>query len=93
MKQPEEFVVKRSEHLVCRLKSSLYGLKHSPCCWNSVLDNYLKQHGFLQPTSDPCIYVASEGEKLIVGVYVDIIITGKNEEQVTESSWKGNRCM
>ena len=32
MKQPEGFVVKGKEHLVCRLKHSLYGLKQSPRC-------------------------------------------------------------
>ena len=27
MEQPEGFTIKRKEHLVCRLKKSLYGLK------------------------------------------------------------------
>jgi len=30
MKQPEGFVTKGQEHLVCRLKRSIYGLKQSP---------------------------------------------------------------
>ena len=32
MKQPEGFVVQGQEHLVCRLKKSIYGLKQSPRC-------------------------------------------------------------
>ena len=35
--------LKREEHLVIKLKCSLYGLKQAPCCWNSILDGYLKQ--------------------------------------------------
>ena len=38
MKQPEGFVVKGQEHLVCKLKRSIYGLKQSSRCWNTVLD-------------------------------------------------------
>ena len=30
----EGFVIKSQEHLVCKLKCSLYGLKQSPQCWN-----------------------------------------------------------
>lgn len=67
-----------------KLKRSLYGLKQSPRCWNSTLDEFLKQLGFVQSTSDPCIYVASHGE-LMVGVYVDdIIIGGKDEKTVKD---------
>ena len=36
-KQPDGFVAPGNEHLVCRLKKSIYGLKQSPCCWNSSL--------------------------------------------------------
>ena len=84
MRQPEGFVVEGQEHLVCKLKRSLYGLKQSPHCWNSILDEYLKQLGFVRSTSDPCIYVGSDGE-MIVGVYVDdIIIAGKSEKLVKD---------
>ena len=46
MKQPEGFVDKRKEHLVCKLKRSLYGLKQSPRCWNSTLNVQLNEMGF-----------------------------------------------
>jgi hypothetical protein len=33
MKEPEGFVVKGKKELVCKLKTSLYGLKQSPRMW------------------------------------------------------------
>ena len=74
MSQPEGFVAKDQEHLVCRLKKSLYGLKQSPRCRNSALDKHLKKIGFIQAKSDPCIYRASSGELFLLGVYVDDIV-------------------
>ena len=85
MKQPEGFVEKQKEHLVCKLKHSLYGLKQSPRCWNSVLDVQLKRMGFEQSSSDPCIYTLSGGATFIIGVYVDdIILAGKDRQQMEE---------
>ena len=40
MQQPEGFVEKGKEHLVCRLKKSLYGLKQAPRQWYRKLDNH-----------------------------------------------------
>ncbi len=81
MKQPEGFVIKGQENLVCKLNRSLYGLKQSPRCWNHALDSQLKKIGFKQTDSDPCIYVSSEGEMCIIAVYVDdILLAGKMEK-------------
>ena len=44
MRQPEGFVEDGKEHLVCKLKHSLYGLKQSPRCWNHT---HLKSMGFV----------------------------------------------
>ena len=79
MKQPEGYVVKGKEGLVCKLKKSIYGLKQSPRCWNSVLDDYLKKLRFVQAAGDPCLYMASEGEMLLIAIYVDdILLAGKS---------------
>ena len=53
MKQPEGFETEGQEHLVCRLKQSIYGLKQSSRCWNSVLDKRLKKMGFVQTDRQP----------------------------------------
>jgi hypothetical protein len=78
-------VINRYEYLVCRLKHSIYGLKQSARCWNSTLDTQLKKMGLVQTTSDPCLYVASEGEIFIIAVYVDdLLLAGTNEKQMNE---------
>lgn len=85
MRQPEGFVTKGQEHLVCHLKKSLYGLKQSPRCWNTALDDHLKQSGFVSVESDPCIYRAVEGEPFFIGVYVDdIVMATKSKTRLTE---------
>ena len=48
MNQPKGFIEDGKEHLVCRLKHSLYGLKQGPRSWNPVLDKNLKDVGFQQ---------------------------------------------
>ena len=85
MKQPKGFIEKGKENLVCKLKKSIYGLKQSPRCWNSSLDDTLKRLGFVQTSGDPCIYVRSKGEKFIVAFYVDdIILACKSEKHLRE---------
>lgn len=87
MKQPEGFIKPGEKNLVCRLKRSIYGLKQSPRCWNHALDGCLKQMGFRQTASDPCLYVSSdsEGEVFVVAVYVDdIVLGGRSEAKLSE---------
>ena len=86
MKQPEGFLTKGKENLVCELKRSIYGLKQSPRCWNEAVDKFLKELDFTQSLNDPCIYINnSGGEVLIVAVYVDdIILAGKSSTRIQE---------
>ena len=84
MAQPEGFVSEGAEHLVCKLKKSIYGLKQSPRCWNTALDKHLKSIGFAQSNCDPCIYYKDVGgEVFYMGVYVDdIILAAKTDQQL-----------
>jgi len=85
MQQPEGFVAGGDKQLVCKLKRSIYGLKQSSRCWNTTIDSYLKQLGFLQSNSDPCVYIAAVGELAVVGVYVDdIVVACKSEVRLKE---------
>jgi hypothetical protein len=67
IKQPQRFTVKGKEHFVFKLNISLHGLKQSPHCWKSVLNERLIEMGFNQTSSDPCIYISSE-KGLLIGV-------------------------
>ena len=84
MKQPEGFEVEGNEDLVYKLNKSLYGLKQSSRCWNSVLDEHLKSIGFVQTESDQCIYVkVKDGDIFIAAVWVDdIILAKKTDEEI-----------
>ena len=83
MKQPVGYAKEGKEHLVCRLKKSLYGLKQSSRCWNSALDSHLKSMGFSQSQSDPCLYTQEGEHTTYIGVYVDdMILAGKGEAEL-----------
>ena len=46
MKQPEGFVEKGKEKLVCALRKSLYGLKQAPHEWYSKFDAFMQSHSY-----------------------------------------------
>ena len=74
-----------SEHLVCKLNKSLYGLKQSPRCCNKAFDDFMKSNQFLQSEADPCIYVRDKQTLSIAAVYVDdLIIATKTDEEMEE---------
>lgn len=75
MAQPEGYVLKGNEHLVCKLKKSIYGLKQSPRCWNKCLSDFLSEIGFHQSCADPCVFIRNENdEMIIIAVYVDDLV-------------------
>jgi hypothetical protein len=45
MEQPEGFSQQGNEHLVCKLKKSLYGLKQSLRQWYKRFDSYIIKIG------------------------------------------------
>ena len=46
MKQPEGYAIPGKEHLVCKLKRSLYGLKQARRQWYKKFDAFMLKHGF-----------------------------------------------
>nr|CAN63185.1 hypothetical protein VITISV_000411 [Vitis vinifera] len=75
MEQPPGFVAQGESGLVCRLRSSLYGLKQSPRAWFGRFSSVVQEFGMFRSTSDhSCIYLV---------VYVDdIVITGSDQDGI-----------
>ena len=48
MIQLEGFIAKNQEHMVCKLKMSIYGLKQASRSWNIRFDQAIKLFGFEQ---------------------------------------------
>nr|GEY02383.1 ribonuclease H-like domain-containing protein [Tanacetum cinerariifolium] len=82
MKPPEGYFP--SDNKVCRLKRSLYGLKHALRQWNAKLTSTLIENGFSQSKYDYSLYTKSDkGVFLALLVYVDdIIITGNSASEI-----------
>ena len=57
LEQPEGFVQKGKEHLVCRLKKSLYGLEQAPIAWYKNISSYFKDIGFSKCFSNFDLYM------------------------------------
>ena len=93
MKQPEGFVDQDNPDKVCRLNSSLYGLKQSARCWNQVIDSHLKSKNYEASTADPCVYYKTEvvkGKKIILllAVYTDDTIICSNDLEALKAEKK-----
>eukprot|EP00253_Pinus_taeda_P015719 PITA_15719 len=86
IEQPDGFILGNDPNLVCRLKKALYGLKQAPRAWYYRLDKYLHQQGFSKGSADSNIYIKVENDKLLIlVVYVDDIIFGSNEEEMSQN--------
>jgi len=85
IEQPNGFILRNDPKLVCRLKKALYGLKQAPRAWYYWLDKYLHQQGFIKGSTHSNIYMKVDNDKLLIlVVYVDDIIFGSNEEDMSQ---------
>jgi hypothetical protein len=84
--QPDGFVSKGQEGMVCKLLKSLYGLKQAPKQWHKKFDRILTSAGFVVNEAEKYVYYHfGEGEGVILCLYVDdIIIFGTNLKVITE---------
>jgi hypothetical protein len=55
MDQPDGFVTKGQEGMVCRLMKSLYGLKQAPKQWHEKFDQTLTSAGFVVNEANKCV--------------------------------------
>ena len=56
MKQLEGFSSSKGEHLVCKLKKSIYGLKQASRQWYLKFHEVITSFGFEENIMDQCIY-------------------------------------
>ena len=56
MKQPEGLSSSQGEHLVCKLKKSIYGLKQASHQWYLKFHEVISSFGFEETIMDQCIY-------------------------------------
>ena len=56
MQQPEGFIARRQEHMACKLKRSIYGLKQASRTWNIRFDQAITLYGFEKSPDEPCVY-------------------------------------
>ena len=85
MEQPEGFSQPGQEHLVCKLKKSLYGLKQSPRQWYKRFDSYMIRIDYRRCEYDCCVYVRSldDGPSIFLLLYVDdMLIAAKSMFEV-----------
>lgn len=61
VEQPQGYMVEGHEDKVYMLKKALYGLKQAPHAWNSRIDGYLLQIGFMKSPGEPFLYIKTQG--------------------------------
>jgi transposase InsO family protein len=85
IEQLEGFQLSENTDYVCKLKKALYGLKQAPRAWYSRLDKYLQQAGFRKGSADNNLYIkVSQGNILLIEVYVDDIIFGSDDDRLSQ---------
>ena len=81
MKQPEGFSSSAGEHLVCKLKKSIYGLKQASRQWYLRFHEVISSFGFVENVMDQCIYQKVSGSKIcFLVLYVDDILLATNDK-------------
>ena len=75
MMQPDGFIAKNQEQRVCKWQKSIYGLKQAFRSWNIHFDQAIKSFGFCQNPDESCVYMKTEGGRVVFLVlYVDDIL-------------------
>ena len=66
MIQPDVFIAKGREHLVCKLHKSIFGLIQASCSWNKCLEHAIKTFDFGQNKNEPYVYRRVQGSMTIL---------------------------
>jgi hypothetical protein len=83
MAQPEGFAIEGKEHMGCKLKKSIYGLKQASRQWYLKFDEVIKKFGFIKNQVDNCVYIKIKGSMFIILVlYVDDILLASSDKNL-----------
>jgi hypothetical protein len=83
MAQPEGFVVEGKEHMGCKLKKSIYGLKQASRQWYIKFDEVIRSFDFTENKGDNYIYVKFKGKDFtILVLYVDDILLARSDKNM-----------
>ena len=93
MAQPPGFIKEGSEHLVCKLKKSIYGLKQSPREWYSKINAFFISQGFDRSQNDPNLYIKHiQDDIVIIILYVDdLILTSSSNALISDIKFQLNQ--
>ena len=80
MSQPVGFGVIGKEHMACKLKKSIYGLKQTSRQWYVKFDRIVCTNGFKENVADQCIYMkVSVSSFVFLVLYVDDVLLACND--------------
>ena len=83
MKKPEGFSSIDGEHLVDKLKKSIYGLKQASRQWYLKFHDVISSFGFVENVMDQCIYQKVSGSKIyFLILYMDDILLAANDKRL-----------
>ena len=73
MHQPEGFIKKGKEDMVCKLNKGIYGLKQSGRVWHQTLKNEMSKIGFTPGLADTTVFFryGDDGSVNLAGWYID----------------------
>lgn len=73
LEQPLGYYVKGQKDKVLKWKKTLYELKQAPRMWNSRINKYFLDNGYLRCPYEHSLYIKTNGHRdtLVVCLYVD----------------------
>nr|GFB71145.1 retrotransposon protein, putative, Ty1-copia subclass [Tanacetum cinerariifolium] len=93
MVQHEGFVDPNHPRKVCKLQTTIYGLKQASKSLNKRLDEEIKKFGFSQNLDEPCVYQKASGSNVtFLILYVDDIIIMGNHIEFTKCKDYLGKC-
>ena len=80
MEQPLGFTSSDTDHKVCKLQRSIYGLKQASRSWNTHFNDVIKMFGFIKNEEEPCVFKRVSGSAVVFLIlYVDDILLIGND--------------